>query len=133
MKNIEELIKEAIMVKEKAHCPNSNYQVGAALETKSGKVYTGCNIENYGIQSICAERVAFAKAISEGETEFIRIVVVGGPKEEKMVLTTPCGYCRQFMSEFVQKDFEVILFWDNLQNIKKYSIGELLPHSFELK
>ena len=73
--------------------PYSNYQVGAALRTKSGKVYLGCNIENHGIQALCAERTAFAKALSEGEREFESITVVGGKKgEEPTEKCMPCGY-----------------------------------------
>ena len=91
--------------------PYSNFQVGAALRAKSGKVYVGCNIENHGIQSICAERTAFAKALSEGEREFESITVVGSKKgEEPTEKCMPCGYCRQFMSEFVDKDFKVCSF-----------------------
>ena len=109
----------------------SNFQVGAALRCKNGKVYTGCNVENHGIQSICAERVAFTKAISEGEKEFISITVVGSNKGEDITEEClPCGYCRQFMSEFVDKDFQVITF-DN-KNTNVYFIKDLLPHSFEI-
>ena len=88
-----------------AHSPYSHFQVGAALRAKNGKVYLGCNIENHGIQGICAERTAFAKALSEGEREFECITVVGSPKGiEPTEKCMPCGYCRQFMSEFVNKD-----------------------------
>ena len=114
-----------------AHSPYSNFQVGAALRCKNGKVYTGCNVENHGIQSICAERVAFTKAISEGEKEFASITVVGSNRGEDITEEClPCGYCRQFMSEFVDKDFQVITF-DN-KNTNVYSIKDLLPHSFEI-
>lgn len=89
------LIRRAIKAKQKAYCPYSNYKVGAALVTKTGKVFTGCNIENaaYG-DTICAERVALVKAVSEGYTEFEAIAVAtkdGG---------TPCGSCRQVLNEF---------------------------------
>lgn len=123
-----ELAKKARL---NAHSPYSNFQVGAALRTKNGKLYTGCNIENHGIQGICAERTAFAKAISEGEKDFECITVVGAlkntePSEECM----PCGYCRQFMSEFVDKDFKIYVANEN-NDIKEYSISDLLPHSFD--
>ena len=123
-----ELAKEARL---NAYCPYSNFQVGAALRTKSGKVYLGCNIENHGIQGICAERTAFAKALSEGENEFEYITVVGSmkgtePTEECM----PCGYCRQFMSEFVDKNFKVCVV-DRENNIEEFTINDLLPHSFK--
>ena len=109
-----------------AHVPQLKFQVGAALRTKNGKVYTGCNIENHGIQGICAERVAFAKALSEGEREFECITVAGGSiGEEPINECMPCGYCRQFMSEFVDKNFKIYTI-DN-----EYTIGELLPYSFK--
>ena len=82
--------------------------------------------------SICAERVAFTKAISEGEKDFDYIVVCGGNKHEHLDNDcTPCGYCRQFMSEFVAKDFRIYLLNDN-DEAEKYSINDLLPHSFKL-
>lgn len=124
-----ELAKNARL---KAYSPYSNFQVGAALRTKSGKIYLGSNIENHGIQGICAERTAFAKALSEGEREFDRITVVGSPKgEECTEKCMPCGYCRQFMSEFVNKDFKICVV-DKENNVEEYTIDELLPHSFKL-
>ena len=124
-----ELAKNARL---KAYSPYSNFQVGAALRTKSGKIYLGSNIENHGIQGICAERTAFAKALSEGEREFDRITVVGSPKgEECTEKCMPCGYCRQFMSEFVNKDFKICVV-DKENNAEEYTIDELLPHSFRL-
>ena len=113
-----------------AHVPQCQFQVGAALRTKEGKIYSGCNIENHGIQGICAERTAFAKALSEGERNFESITVVGAsigkePLEECM----PCGYCRQFMSEFVDENFKIYTICND--TIKEYSISELLPYSFK--
>ncbi len=129
---MEEQILKAIEAKKKAHAPYSKYEVGAALKTKTGKVYTGCNIENNGIQSICAERVAFCKAISEGETEFESIVVVSGKQGEKELdFGTPCGYCRQFMQEFVDKDFKIIIY-QSAEKQQIYTIEDLLPHRFKL-
>ena len=114
-----------------AHSPYSNFQVGAALRTKNGKIYLGCNIENHGIQGICAERVAFAKALSEGEKEFESITVVGSPKgTEPTEKCMPCGYCRQFMSEFVNKNFKICVV-DKDNEIDELTISELLPHSFK--
>ena len=124
-----ELAKNARL---KAYSPYSSFQVGAALRTKSGKIYLGSNIENHGIQGICAERTAFAKALSEGEREFDRITVVGSPKgEECTERCMPCGYCRQFMSEFVNKNFKICVV-DKENNVEEYTIDELLPHSFKL-
>lgn len=123
-----ELAKKA---RNNAYSPYSDFRVGVALRCKNGKVYTGCNIENHGIQGICGERTAFAKALSEGEREFESIIVTGAPNgEEPTNECVPCGYCRQFMSEFVDKNF-IIGVYDN-GNIKEYSIDDLLPHGFKL-
>lgn len=130
--DLEDLIKVAKDVRKNSYSPYSHFQVGAALLCKNGKVYSGCNIENGGIQAICAERVAFAKAISDGQKDFSCIVVVGGPENEDLIFTTPCGYCRQFMSEFVDSNFKIHLFYGNMENLKTYSIQDLLPGSFQL-
>ena len=104
---------------------------GAALLATSGKVYTGCNIENFGIMSICAERVAFCKAISEGEKEFEKIVICAGKEgEDKLENAMPCGYCRQFMLEFVDKNFKVVVL--NNDGKKEFALQDLLPHSFSI-
>lgn len=127
-----EAIKIAKEVRKNAYVPYSNYYVGAALVTKAGKIYSGCNIENGGIMSICAERVAFTKALSEGERDFDYIVICGGPELTSLDNTcTPCGYCRQFISEFVDKDFRIYLL-HNDDEAEKYSMDDLLPHSFKL-
>ena len=118
-------IKLAYKARENSYSPYSKYSVGAVLKTKSGKMYLGCNIENHGIQSICAERTAFVKALSEGETKFESITIVGN--NEKCM---PCGYCRQFMSEFVDKDFKIHVV-DNDNNIEEFTMEELLPHAFK--
>lgn len=114
-----------------AHSPYSKYYVGCALKAGSGKIYSGCNIENNGIQSICAERVAFVKAISEGEKSFKYIVVCGGSDLNKLDDCLPCGYCRQFISEFVDEDFKIYALSEN-DNIKEYSMEDLLPNCFKL-
>lgn len=122
-----ELIKIASQARNNAYVPYSNFEVGAVLLCKNGKIYTGCNVENHGIQSICAERVAFCKAISEGEKDFISITVVGGNKDDNInEECLPCGYCRQLMSEFVNKNFEI----NTINNT--YKITDLLPYSFKL-
>ena len=127
-----ELVEIAIKAKQNAHVPYSNFKVGAALLGKSGKVYTGCNVEcsSYGI-SLCAERTALVKAVSEGETEFDKIAVVGGHAEE-LTYTTPCGACRQFLSDF--GNFEIIMGYKENEElkIKKYTVKELLPESFAI-
>ena len=95
----------------KAYSPYGNFGVGAALRTKSGKVYTGCNIENaaYGPTN-CAERTAIFKAVSEGDTKFTQIAIVGAPKGQAISeYCAPCGVCRQVMREFCSSDFEIIV------------------------
>ena len=127
-----EIIKEAIKIKKKAHAPYSHFKVGAALLGKSGKLYTGCNIEcsSYGI-SLCAERVALVKAVSSGEKEFIKIAIVGG-KEDELILCPPCGACRQFLNDF--GNIKILLGYqeENKIKCKKYKLSELLPESFAL-
>ena len=94
--NIPELIHKAIAAREFAYAPYSNFCVGAALLTKSGKIYTGCNVENAGYSATnCAERTAFFKAVSEGEREFAAIAIVGGPRGPLTEDCSPCGVCRQ--------------------------------------
>ncbi len=129
--SLDEVIKIAKDVRKNAYVPYSNYSVGAALVCKNGKVYSGCNIENDGIMSICAERVAFTKALSEGERDFDYIVICGGSNLETLENCTPCGYCRQFMNEFVDKDFKIFLI-DSSDDAEIYHIDDLLPHSFKL-
>lgn len=129
---LKEEIELAKKVRKNAYVPYSNFKVGAVLKTKKGKTYTGCNIENNGIQSICAERVAFCKALSEGEKEFESILVIGGYNEETAMKEEclPCGYCRQFISEFVNKDFNIYTICEN--DVKAYKISDLLPYVFKL-
>lgn len=114
-------------------CKHSNFTVGVALLTKDGKVYKGFNIENDGIQSICAERTAFCKALTEEHKEFKCLAVVGkNLNDDYFKKTLPCGYCRQFISEYTDKDF-IIYTYDELKNeVYEYTIAELLPESFNL-
>ena len=120
----------ATNVRKKAYAPNPEYTVGAVLMAKNGKRYTGCNVQNHGIQSICAERVAFCKAISEGEREFERLLIIGGPKGKEPERCLPCGYCRQFISEFCDKEFKIYTVYNN--KVEEYTLKELLPYSFDL-
>lgn len=127
------LIKLAMEAREKSYCPYSGFAVGAALQTKEGKIYQGCNIENAAFTPTnCAERTAFFKAVSEGEKEFCHIAIVGGKKDGVLELTSPCGVCLQVMQEFCDPDaFEVILATAE----EKYEIlklRQLLPYGFEL-
>jgi len=123
----DELLEKAIKIRDHAYVPYSQFQVGAALLTKSGKVYTGCNIENASYPvSCCAERVAIFKAISEGENEFQELAVAANSTRP----VPPCGACRQVMSEFFPKDFKIHL--TNLKrDVKSFTMEELLPFSFE--
>lgn len=129
--NIEKQIELATKAREAAYCPYSGFAVGVCLVGKSGKIYTGCNIENSSFSpTICAERVAIFKAVSEGEKEFESIVIVGGNKKEKeFSYCPPCGVCRQVMSEFCKDDFNIILA-DSEKNYKYYRLGQLYPHAF---
>lgn len=124
-------IEIAKSVRKNCYSPYSKYYVGCALKCSSGKIYSGCNIENDGIQSICAERVAFTKAISEGERDFEYIVVCGGNTLDSLDDCLPCGYCRQFMYEFVNKNFKIYALSEG-DKITEYSISDLLPNNFRL-
>ena len=126
-----ELSKLADKARENSYCIYSDFSVGAALLTKGGKVYKGCNIENASYPAgICAERTAFVKAISEGEKEFAAIAIAGGPKGERSNDAYPCGICRQFMNEFVKGDeFDVIVVHNDM-SYSVHKLSELLPYSF---
>lgn len=124
----QELIDAAKEVRNLAHAPYSNFQVGAAVETDDGTIYTGCNVESasYGL-TMCAERVAIWKGISEGAKKFGRIAVVVDTEE----LTPPCGACRQVIWEFCG-DVAVIL--SNLNDkTETIQMSELLPKAFDSK
>ncbi len=125
------LINCAIEAMKSSYSPYSGFAVGAALLCKNGKIFTGVNIENASFSATnCAERTAFFKAVSEGEKEFLSIAVVGGKNGEIVDYCPPCGICRQVMAEFCDKDFEILLF--NGENIKKYTLDDILPISFEM-
>ena len=111
-----------------AYAPYSGFCVGAAILTSEGEVFTGCNVENssYGA-TICAERCAIIKAISEGYTSFTKIAIVSSGNN----LTFPCGICRQFLSEFMQEDGVVVL-CDSNGEIKEFELSSLIPHAFNL-
>ena len=128
-----ELIKAAITAAQNSYSPYSGFKVGAALLTDDGKVYLGCNIENaaYG-PSNCAERTAIFKAVSEGHKKFKAIAIVGGANGDFKDFCPPCGVCRQVMNEFCDKDFVIYLGNKNLE-YQKFTLSELLPHSFDLE
>jgi len=126
--SLKKLIEAAKDARAKAFAPYSNFKVGAAVRTKNGKIYTGCNIENasYGL-TMCAERVAIFKAISEGEKDFKGFAVVA----ETENLTPPCGACRQIIWEFCG---DVSITFSNLEGKKEtMRMSELLPRAFDMK
>ena len=126
--NREELYNEAFEARKNSYCPYSGYAVGAALLASDGRIFLGTNIENAAYSpTICAERSAFASAVSSGAREFLAIAVCGGKKEsDPDPACTPCGVGRQVMAEFCKGDFEIIL------NGRTLTLAELLPHSFEM-
>ena len=127
-----ELMVAANEARKFAYTPYSHFKVGAALLTKSGKLYTGCNIENSSYTpTVCAERTAVFKAVSEGESDFAVIAVVGGKEENPLEFCTPCGVCRQVLAEFCGEDFRILL--GNPDKFQSYTVDEILPFSFTKK
>lgn len=123
--NINDLIKKSREVQEKAYAPFSKFQVGAVLEGESGKIYTGCNVENssYGLSN-CAERTAIFKAVSEGERKFRQIVITSSGGD----FITPCGACRQVLYEFAP-DLDIVL-TNSKDEFKIIKLRDLLPEGF---
>ncbi|MGA9995869.1 MAG: cytidine deaminase [Pyrinomonadaceae bacterium] len=125
----EELIQAAMKAREQSVAPFSHFRVGAAVETEDGKIYTGCNIESasYGL-TVCAERVAIWKALSEGERHFKRLAIVADTEN----LTPPCGTCRQIIWEFCRDATPIIL--ANLRGaVETDKVGDLLPRAFDAR
>lgn len=125
--NIEELIEAAWQARKHSVSPFSNFSVGAAVRTESGKVYTGCNVESasYGL-TVCAERVAIWKALSEGERQFTELAVVADTE----TLTPPCGTCRQIIWEFARG---ARIVFANHKEMEEFHIGDLLPRAFDAR
>ena len=126
-----ELIKSARAAAERAYCPYSRYHVGAALLSEGGKIFTGCNVENasYGA-SCCAERNAVFHGIEQGERKFKAIAIYAFSETGEADLPLPCGICRQVLAEFC--DESLIIIAANEKETARFSLGELLPHSFSL-
>lgn len=125
-----ELLTLAVEAMKKSYSPYSNCKVGTALLCENGKVYTGTNIENAAFSpTVCAERVAFFKAISEGENAFSKIAVVGGKNGVINGMFAPCGVCRQVMREFCDDNFQIILGKSDTE-FSVATLKELLPYSF---
>lgn len=126
-----ELIELAKQAAKNAYAPYSHHTVGAALLSKSGKVFLGCNIENAAYSPTnCAERTAFFKAVSEGEREFEAIAVVGGYELNFESYFAPCGVCRQVMSEFCDRKSFRVIFGKNDDEFLSFSLEEILPFGF---
>lgn len=132
--NMKQLIHIAMEQLKYAYAPYSNFKVGAALLSKDGKIFTGCNIENSAFgPSNCAERTAIFKAVSEGVREFKAIAIVGGKNGVLSDYCAPCGVCRQVMMEFcIPEEFEVIMA-KNSEDYQICTLAELLPKAFSPK
>lgn len=125
-----ELVSLSVKAMEKAYVPYSGYKVGAALLCGDGTVFTGCNIENASYTpTVCAERTAIFKAVSEGHRDFEMIAVCGGKDGKITGAFPPCGVCRQVMAEFCPADFRVLLVTGE-NAFRELTLGELLPYSF---
>ncbi len=126
------LIDSAREALKNSYSPYSEFKVGAALLCSDGSVYSGCNIENSSYSAtVCAERTAFFKAISEGKRDFSAIAIVGGKNGDYSSPCTPCGVCLQVMSEFCGDGFKILL--QNGDGINELTLKELLPNSFKLR
>ena len=128
---IQELIKTALSMRKMSYTPYSHFNVGAALLSADGKIYTGCNIENASYTPTnCAERTAFFKAVSEGVRDFTAIAIAGGKEDAtELDYCPPCGVCRQVMSEFCKDDFKIFLVKSETE-YKEYTLTELVPERF---
>ena len=129
-----ELILKAKQAAENAYAPYSSFAVGAALLTETGEIYTGCNVENssYGATN-CAERTAVFKAVSDGKRSFKKLALVGRKMgKADGDICTPCGICRQILSEFCKNDFQILMSADG-KSYKEVTLGDLLPNAFSAK
>lgn len=128
---ITELIGKALLMRERSYSPYSGFSVGAALLTEEGRIYGGCNIENAAYPlTVCAERVAISKAVSEGEYRFRAIAIAGGKEKTPEVYSYPCGSCRQVMREFSDSSTFLVIVARSALDYKVYTLEELLPDSF---
>ena len=128
---IQELVKTALSMRKMSYTPYSHFNVGAALLSADGKIYTGCNIENASYTPTnCAERTAFFKAVSEGVRDFAAIAIAGRKDDAtELDYCPPCGVCRQVMSEFCKDDFKIYLVKSETE-YKEYTLTELVPERF---
>ncbi|MCL1842395.1 MAG: cytidine deaminase [Defluviitaleaceae bacterium] len=124
------LARAALKARENAYAPYSHFKVGAALLAKNGKIYTGCNIENAAYSpTLCAERTAVAKAVSDGVREFSAIAIAGAQADGEPQFCYPCGVCRQVLKEFLSDDCEILIV-KSADEYKLHKFGEMLPHGF---
>ena len=124
------LCQKAVDMRSESYAPYSDFLVGSAVLTADGKIFTGCNIENSAFgPSICAERTAIAKAVSEGYRDFAAIAIAGGKRDGELQYCAPCGVCRQVMREFCEPSFKIYL-TKSAGDYKEFTLGELLPESF---
>lgn len=132
--NPSELLQKAMEARRQSYAPYSNYEVGACLLTEDGQIFCGCNIENAAFgPSICGERTAIFKAVSEGCRSFSAIAIVGGPSdtpEAQLSPAYPCGVCRQVMAEFCSPNFRI--YCGTPKQYEEFTLAELLPKSFGL-
>ena len=130
----QKLMETAIEYREKSYSPYSGFMVGAAVVTKTGEIFGGCNVENasYSVTN-CAERTAIFKAVSEGFREFEAIAIVGAKKGERLEFCPPCGVCRQVMTEFCDPNEFKVLLGTSSKDYKPYLLRDLLPFGFTPK
>jgi len=128
----DELLDLAREVRGKAYCPYSEFSVGAALIDENGNVHVGCNVENAAYSNVsCAEAGAIGAMVAAGGTRIVKIAVAGGNRDERSRACTPCGGCRQRISEFADGDTHIIV-KDDDDRWHSYAIADLLPRSFHL-
>ncbi len=128
---IREMIQAAVEAQKKAYAPYSRFYVGAALLCKSGEIFTGCNIENASYPAgNCAERTAVFKAVSEGNTAFSAICIVGGPEGRHEDFCPPCGICRQVLTEFCDPESFLVILAKGTEEYRCYTLEKLFPLSF---
>lgn len=134
MRDYRKLARMALEARERSYAPYSHFHVGAALMTKEGRIYQGSNIENAAYTpTICAERCAFFKAVSEGEKEFAAIAVAGGREDalpEELDFCAPCGVCRQVMAEFCDPETFMVILVRAEGDSRAYTLAQLLPEAF---
>lgn len=128
----EKLLEIAKEARQFSYSPYSNYSVGAAVLCSDGSIYTGCNVETMAFTGICAERNAMFKAISEGKKEFLAVAVAGGKHGEENSTCTPCGVCRQVMTEFTGGN-DIVIIYEAGGEIQSTPLSEMLPYSFNIE